>query len=91
MYRKDLFKEWFGLHFTKCGWYLDYLEDYTPSSEVFLHESFELGFTGKALETSLCQGPKRLRDSIKKKGKEKSMALEIVVGIERPKIIFKRP
>jgi len=30
------------------------------------------------------QGPKRSEDLAKKKGKEKFMALEIVVGIERP-------
>ncbi len=32
----------------------------------------------------MSQGPKRSEDLAKKKGKEKFMALEIVVGIERP-------
>ncbi len=34
------------------------------------------------------QGPKRSRDLAKKKGKEKSATLEIMVGIERPKDDF---
>jgi hypothetical protein len=84
MYKKDLIMEWFGLHLTKCSWYLEYPKDCTPFSKVSLHESFEPGFTEKALNIHVSQGPKRSRDSTKKKGKEKFTALETVVGIERP-------
>ncbi len=45
MYKKDLLKDWFGPHLTKCGWYLDCPKDCTPFSEVSLRESFEPRFT----------------------------------------------
>jgi hypothetical protein len=86
MYKKDLLKEWSSLHFIECSRYLDYLKDCTPSLKVSLHESFEPRFTKKALETHVFQGPKRSRDSTKKKGK-KFAALETMVGI-KPMMIF---
>jgi hypothetical protein len=69
-------------------WYFDCLKDYTPSSKVSFCGSFEPGFTKKALETLVFQGPKRSRDLAKKKSKEKSMTLETMVGIERPRYDF---
>ncbi len=88
MYRKDLLKDWSSAHLTKCEWYFDYLKDYTPSFEVSLCESFELGFTKKAIETPMSQGPKKSRDATKKKSKEKFTTSETMVDIERPQDDF---
>ncbi len=66
MYKKDLFKDWFGLHLTKCRWYFDCPKDCTPSSKVSCHESFEPRFTKQVIRTSMTQGPKISRDAAKK-------------------------
>jgi hypothetical protein len=88
MYKKNLLKEWFGLHLTKCSWYLDYPKDCTPFLEVSLRESFEPRFKKKVLDTHVSKGPKRSRTLAKRKGKGKFMALETVVGIKKPRDDF---
>jgi hypothetical protein len=72
MYKKDLFKEWFGPHPIECGWYLDCPKDCTPSSKVSFHENFEPGFTKKALETLCLKVPKDQRIWLRRKGRKSS-------------------
>jgi len=88
MYQKDLLKDWFSPHLTESGWYLDCPKDYTCSFEVSLCESFELGFTEKIIETHMSQGPKKSKDTTKKKVKENFAASKSMVNIERPQDDF---
>jgi hypothetical protein len=50
IYKKNLFKEWFGLHFIECGWYLDCPKDCTPSSNFLFVKILSL----KRLKKPLC-------------------------------------
>jgi len=88
MYRKDLIKDWFSPHLIGYDWYVDCPNDCIPSSKASLRENFEHGFIEKVIRTPMFQGPKKSKDVAKKKGKEKFVALEIMVDIERPQDHF---
>ncbi len=84
MYQKDLLKDWSSPHLTECGWYLDCCMNHTSSFEVSPCESLEPGFTEKAIETHMSQGPKNSKDTTKKKVKENFVTSKSMVNMKRP-------
>jgi hypothetical protein len=47
MYKTKLPKEWSSQHLLHCGWYLNFLNKYTPSSDINLLEEFDVRFMEK--------------------------------------------
>jgi hypothetical protein len=59
LYKKELVRNWSSQHHPHCGWYLDYLGNYTPPRDINLQKQFEVGFMEKLMSVEV----KRMEDS----------------------------
>jgi hypothetical protein len=65
-----------------CGWYLDYLKDYTPSSKIALHKKIDLGFQSR-LHASLTALVEASNKRGRRKGKEHVKEIEDILDMMR--------